>query len=86
MQQQFPAIVFYDLPNGQVKIPAGWLIEQCGWKGKRVGNTGAHAKQALVLVNYGDATGKEVEALAYEIVASVKEKYGIVLTPEVNII
>ena len=86
LQQQFPAIVFYDLPNGQVKIPAGWLIEQCGWKGKRVGNTGAHAKQALVLVNYGDATGKEVEALAYEILASVKEKYGIVLTPEVNII
>jgi len=86
LQQQFPAIVFYDLPNGQVKIPAGWLIEQCGWKGKRVGNTGAHAKQALVLVNYGEATGEEVEALAYEIVASVKEKYGIALTPEVNII
>jgi len=86
LQQQFPAIVFYDLPNGRVKIPAGWLIEQCGWKGKRIGNTGAHAKQALVLVNYGEATGKEVEALAYKIISSVKEKYGIALTPEVNII
>ena len=85
LQKKFPAIVFYDLPNGQVKIPAGWLIEQCGWKGKRVGNTGAHAKQALVLVNYGGATGKEVEDLAHQIIASVKERFGITLTSEVNV-
>lgn len=86
LQKRFPTIVFYDLPNNQVKIPAGWLIEQCGWKGKRVGNTGAHAKQALVLVNYGAATGQEIEALAYKIIDSVKKRFGIILTPEVNII
>ncbi|MFK7948146.1 MAG: UDP-N-acetylmuramate dehydrogenase [Saprospiraceae bacterium] len=86
LQKQFPNIVFYNLPNGKVKIPAGWLIEQCGWKGKRVGNTGAYAKQALVLVNYGNATGKEVWNLALEIKASVKEKFGISIIPEVNII
>lgn len=86
LQKQFPNIVSYDLPNNQVKIPAGWLIEQCGWKGKRVGNTGAHAKQALVLVNYGEAVGSEIEALAYKIVDSVKNRFGIVLSPEVNII
>ena len=85
LQEKFPNIVFYDLPNGRVKVPAGWLIEQCGWKGKRVGNTGAHAKQALVLVNYGAATGKEVESLAYDIIASVQERYGILLSPEVNV-
>lgn len=82
----FPNIVYYDLPNGKVKVPAGWLIEQCGWKGKKIGNTGAHAKQALVLVNYGGATGTEVKNVAYQIIDSVKEKFGISLNPEVNII
>lgn len=86
LQKLFPNIVFYNLPNGKVKIPAGWLIEQCGWKGKRVGNTGAYAKQALVLVNYGEATGEEVWSLALAIKDSVKEKFGIEITPEVNII
>ncbi len=86
LQKRFPNIVFYDLPNNRVKVPAGWLIEQCGWKGKRVGNTGAHAKQALVLVNYGAATGSEIEHLAYDIIDSVQERFGIQLTPEVNII
>ena len=86
LKQQFPNIVAYDLPNEKVKIPAGWLIEQDGWKGKRIGNTGAHAKQALVLVNYGNATGGEVKKLASDIIASVKEKFGIELTAEVNII
>jgi len=86
LQKQFPTIVFYELPNDMIKVPAGWLIEQDGWKGKRIGNTGAHTKQALVLVNYGNATGAEVKKLAFRIIDSVKEKFGIQLTPEVNII
>jgi len=86
LQTKFPNIVFYDLPNGKVKVPAGWLIEQDGWKGKKIGNTGAHAKQALVLVNYGNATGEEVKQLAFDIIASVKKKFEIELTAEVNII
>lgn len=86
IQVHYPNVVSYDLPNGKVKIPAGWLIEQCGWKGKRVGNTGAYEKQALVLVNYGGATGAEVKALAYAIIDSVKTKFGVNLEAEVNIL
>lgn len=81
-----PAAPHYDLPDGRVKIPAGWLIEQCGWKGKRVGNTGCHDKQALVLVNHGGATGAEVVALAYTIIGSVEKTFGVRLEPEVNIL
>lgn len=72
--------------EGKIKIPAGWLVEQCGWKGKKVGNVGVHEKQALVLVNYGGGTGLEVKSLAEGIIKSVQEKFGIRLTPEVNII
>ncbi len=68
-----------------VKIPAAWLIENAGWKGKRIGNTGSHAKQALVLVNYGGASGLEVKSLAYQIIDSIKSKFNITLEPEVNI-
>lgn len=86
IKQDFPEMPKYDLPNGKVKIPAGWLIEQCGWKGKQVGNTGNHAKQALVIVNYGNATGSEIWQHALAVQQSVKDKFGITLDAEVNII
>lgn len=86
LQSQFPNIVGYKLDNGNVKLAAGWLIEQCGWKGFRRGDAGCHAKQALVLVNYGDASGKEIYDLSEEILQSVKEKFRVTLEREVNII
>ena len=85
LKARFPDIKGYTVPTG-VKVPAGWLIESLGWKGKRVGNTGSHAKQALVLVNYGEAKGSEIKSLAMEIISSVAATYQIDLTPEVNII
>ena len=81
----YPVIPCYPQKNDMVKIPAGWLIEQCGWKGKVVGNTGSHHSQALVLVNYGNATGQEIWDLAMQIQLSVKEKFGIEILPEVNV-
>ncbi len=86
LKDSFPAIVGYPLPNGQVKLAAGWMIEQCGWKGYRKGDAGCHAKQALVLVNYGKATGHDVYALSDAIVTSVEDKFGVTLEREVNII
>lgn len=77
---------YYQVSEELYKVPAGWLIEQCGYKGKRFGDAGVHKNQALVLVNHGNATGKEILELAYQIIASVKEKFGISITPEVNII
>ena len=82
----FPDIVAYPLAKGTVKLAAGWMIEQCGWKGYRKGDAGCHTKQALVLVNYGNATGKELYDFSEEILQSVKNKFGVVLEREVNII
>ncbi|MFA5095469.1 MAG: UDP-N-acetylmuramate dehydrogenase [Candidatus Paceibacterota bacterium] len=81
----YPDMPFFE-ENGIMKIPAGWLIEQCGWKGKRVGNVGVHERQALVLVNYGGATGEEVKNLSEQIIASVYSKFGLMLEKEVNLI
>jgi len=86
LKASFPAMVGYDLPAGKVKVAAGWLIEQCGWKGKRVGHTGSHKDQALVLVNYGDATGQEILKLSKDIQQSVIDKFGIPIDAEVNIL
>lgn len=82
----YPEMPGFPTQNNLTKVPAGWLIEQCGWKGKRVGNTGAHKDQALVLVNYGNATGQEIIALAETIQQSVKDKFGIAIVPEVNLV
>jgi UDP-N-acetylmuramate dehydrogenase len=86
LKSNFPGIVAYPLSKGTVKLAAGWMIEQCGWKGYRKGDAGCHAKQALVLVNYGNASGKEIYDLSEEILQSVNEKFGVTLEREVNII
>ncbi|MBS9463225.1 UDP-N-acetylmuramate dehydrogenase [Flagellimonas sp. 389] len=85
-QKNHPGAPSYKVSDESYKIPAGWLIEQCGFKGKRIGETGVHEKQALVLVNYGNATGKEVLTLAEQIQKEVKDKFNISIQPEVNII
>lgn len=86
IKKEYPSIPIYPIGNQNVKVAAGWLIEQCGWKGKRLGNIGVHPQQALVLVNYGNGKGEEIFQLAMKIQASVKDKFGITLAAEVNII
>lgn len=86
LKASHPSIPMYPAGEGQVKLAAGWLIEQLGWKGYRQGDAGVHANQALVLVNHGQATGAELWQLAQKIQASVEEHFGIVLEPEVNVI
>ena len=79
-------MVSFAQPGGTYKLAAGWLIEQCGWKGKRLSNAGVHQKQALVIVNYGNASGKEILELATEIKKSVSDKFGVEIETEVNIV
>lgn len=86
LKTEFPNIVGYDLDNGNVKLAAGWLIEQCGWKGKTFGDAGVHKLQALVLVNYANAKGSELFDLSERIIVSIKEKFDVDLEREVNII
>ena len=74
----------YPQPSGEVKLAAGWLIEQAGWKGHNRTTHGVHDRQALVLVHFGGATGKEVWDLARDVMASVKDRFGVSLEPEVN--
>ncbi len=85
MKTEFPNIVGYELENGNFKLAAGWLIEQCGWKGKTIGDAGVHKLQALVLVNYANARGSELLDLSNQIIKSVNTKFGVELEREVNI-
>lgn len=86
LMQQYPDIPVYPAQNNKYKLAAGWLIEQCGYKGYRKNDAGCHAKQALVLVNYGRASGSEIFELSSEIIDAVKQKFGVDLEREVNII
>lgn len=86
LKEVHPNMPGYPQPDGTAKIPAAWLIEQCGWKGYRRGDAGCHVRHTLVLVNYGNATGKEIYALSEDILDSVVKKFGIVLEREVNVI
>ena len=86
LKSTHPEMPGYVISDTITKIPAGWLIEQAGWKGKRIGDIGVHEHQALVLVNYGNGKGEAIKNLAFEIKASVKDQFGIDIEPEVNIL
>ena len=86
IQQQFPEMKFYDISETEVKVPAGWLIEQAGFKGKRFGDAGIHKNQALVLVNYGNATGQEILDVSKNIQDTIYKMFGIHIEAEVNVI
>ena len=86
LKETFPNLVSYNLEPGKAKLAAGWLIEQCGWKGFRDGDAGVHDKQALVLVNFGKAKGSDILTLAHKIQNSVYERFGVKLEMEVNVI
>ena len=86
LKKNFPNLNGFATDDNKTKLAAGWMIEQCGWKGYRNGDTGCYDKQALVLVNYGNATGSEIFNLSAEIIESVQTKFGVTLEREVNII
>ena len=86
IHQQFPEMKYYEISETEVKVPAGWLIEQAGFKGKRFGDAGIHKNQALVLVNYGNATGAEILNVSKDIQETVFKKFGIHIEAEVNVI
>ena len=86
LQKLYPNIIGYKISSTKIKLAAGWMIDQCGWKGYRNNEAGVHKNQALVLVNYGEATGREIIHLAKEIQNSVKKKFDVNIHPEVNII
>jgi UDP-N-acetylmuramate dehydrogenase len=86
IHQQFPEMKYYEVSATEVKVPAGWLIEQAGFKGKRFGDAGVHKNQALVLVNYGNATGQEILAVSKNIQETVFATFGIHIEAEVNVI
>lgn len=86
LQRAYPRMPFYELSDARIKIPAGWMIDQCGWKGKSLGPAAVHDKQALVLVNLGGAKGSDIIALSDAVRASVREKFDIDIHPEVNFI
>lgn len=86
LRSRHPAMPGFPAGPGRIRVPAGWLIEQCGWKGRRMGNAGVYEKHALVIVNLGGATGKEILSLAHEVRASVLDRFGIRLEPEVRIL
>lgn len=83
---QYPGMPHYEVDKDHVKIPAGWMIDQCGWKGRSLGRAGVHSRQALVLVNLGGATGREIVTLCTAIRHDVKQRFGIDIHPEVNIV
>jgi UDP-N-acetylmuramate dehydrogenase len=86
LQVKYPDIPYYELPDNCVKIPAGWMIDKCGWKGKSLGPVAVHDKQALVLVNMGGAKGEDILCLSDAICRDVQEMFGIAIHPEVNVI
>ncbi|MEZ4979391.1 MAG: UDP-N-acetylenolpyruvoylglucosamine reductase, partial [Chitinophagales bacterium] len=86
LQGKYPSLPVYTVDEKCAKLPAAWLIEQAGWKGKSFGNYGVHKNQALVLVNYGGAKGEDIKNLAHSIQADVFSKFGIEISPEVNFI
>lgn len=86
LRHEYPAMPFYPVDGQRMKIPAAWLIDQCGWKGKTMGPAGVHHKQALVLVNKGGASGADIMALSDAIIHDVHQRFGIVIRPEVNVL